>query len=750
MFYRNMCETCGGTLKKVDDNLYKCESCGNEYSVEKVEKYVEKLKTLFDEAKLEMVANARKNLYAAVTAKYISSNEVHECCVELKKYLPDDFQANFYDGVINKPKAEVAKTIRKIDVKADFDYVETIINFLIASLESEFVIATKDLIERAYYRYDKEKYYKYTSMVEDEAEKLDNYIYSTTFPRKAFVAYSSKDAEKAMELVETLESEGISCFISIRNLRHGAGSRENYDKSLKEAMDNCTSFVFVSSMNSRNSACDALRIEIPYVMQSDRNNAPGNLRNFYARIPNEYKKPRVEYRIEESKNENLSDELVDEFFDGFERVYTAKDVAKRVMRQAIGFDATTTKPQSEVKYCVACLSENDKNAQKCTECGNTQFAETEKEAELTKKLNDIQRKSTIKSTPASAPFVEKPKPAPVVEPKPIQTKLPESSARLEFELNKDGKSYTLKNKGYCIETNVVIGTHKGLPVTSIGDSAFESCLNLTSITIPNSVTSIGNSAFWDCSNLTSITIPNSVTSIGHSAFWGCSNLTSIAIPNSVTSIGWSAFSSCSKLTNISVDVNNTKYKSINGNVYTKDEKTLVCYAVGKTDKSFTIPNSVTSIGENAFEGCKNLTSITIPNSVTNIGDYAFSSCENLTSIIIPNSVTSIGDWAFYLCENLASITIPNSVTSIGDWAFCNCSNLTSITIPNSVTSIGRSAFWFSGLKNIYCFDNFKKIKGVRNASIKRRVIKLYYRETEPEKKLFKRYWHYVDGVPTKW
>ena len=102
--------------------------------------------------------------------------------------------------------------------------------------------------------------------------------------------------------------------------------------------------------------------------------------------------------------------------------------------------------------------------------------------------------------------------------------------------------------------------------------------------------------------------------------------------------------------------------------------------------------SVTSVGDDAFEGCRGLTSIEIPNSVTSIGDWAFIACTGLTSIEIPNSVTSIGDWAFSGCTGLTSIEIPNSVTSIGESAFNECSGLTSIEIPNSVTSIGSSAF----------------------------------------------------------
>ena len=125
-------------------------------------------------------------------------------------------------------------------------------------------------------------------------------------------------------------------------------------------------------------------------------------------------------------------------------------------------------------------------------------------------------------------------------------------------------------------------------------------------------------------------IEDGVTSIGGSTFYGCTSLTSVEIPSSVTSIGEHAFFNCTSLTSISVDVNNKTYQSIDGNLYTKDEKTLIQYAIGKTNASFTIPSSVTSIGEYAFKDCTSLTSIEIPSSVTSIGEWAFSGCWSLT------------------------------------------------------------------------------------------------------------------------
>ena len=294
--------------------------------------------------------------------------------------------------------------------------------------------------------------------------------------------------------------------------------------------------------------------------------------------------------------------------------------------------------------------------------------------------------------------------------------------------SKDGKKLLRSTNRNLTNYTIKKGTR------SICNYAFSWCTSLQSVTIPDSVTSIGDHAFEDCSSLQSVTIPDSVTSIGDSAFLWCKSLQSVTIPDSVTSIGDSAFSNCSSLQSVTIPdsvtiikgnpfvncparvINRSNHFTIfEGNLYTTDKRKLISYL--SKGENFIIPDSVTSIGNSAFENCSSLQSVTISDSVTSIGDCAFLDCSSLQSVTIPDSVTSIGNSAFSVCKFLQSVTIPDSVTSIGNSAFGSCSSLHSVTIPDSVTSIGDGAF--AGCSSLYSVTIPDSVTSIGNEAFSR-------------------------------
>jgi len=228
------------------------------------------------------------------------------------------------------------------------------------------------------------------------------------------------------------------------------------------------------------------------------------------------------------------------------------------------------------------------------------------------------------------------------------------------------------------------------------------------------VTAIAAGAFQNVQSLTGVTMPNSLTNIGAFAFQGCDGLTNLTVPAHVNTIGIWAFSNCRSLTNLTVTPGNAWYSSVNGVLFNQAQTVLIQYPAGKSG-SYIVPNGVTSIGNQAFDGSTRLTSVTIPATVTNISDEVFQYCINLTNISVTagnpvyDSVNGVlfGNQQTTLVAFPAglggSYTVPAGVTNIMDYAFSYCFYLTTVTFPASLTSLEWNAFFSDGALTAFYF-----------------------------------------------
>ena len=273
---------------------------------------------------------------------------------------------------------------------------------------------------------------------------------------------------------------------------------------------------------------------------------------------------------------------------------------------------------------------------------------------------------------------------------------------------------------YCSDNGVLFSKDKSVLVCCPARMAG------TSYNIPDTVTDIADYAFYDCMELCSIGINEGVSRIGDMAFFGCRKLESLYLPESVSEIGNSVFTGCDRLTEISVDEDNNTYCDEDGILFTKDKKVLLKCPIYKDIGEYDIPETVTTIGNGAFEWCKKLTDVSMQNGIQIIGNHAFDG-TNIKSIAIPDSVTSIGSNAFSRCnmletvklstgltgieygllfdtDGLESIEIPYRVQVIGQASFSSCDNLKSIIIPGSVTDVQIGAFVNStNLTDVYYY-----------------------------------------------
>ena len=312
---------------------------------------------------------------------------------------------------------------------------------------------------------------------------------------------------------------------------------------------------------------------------------------------------------------------------------------------------------------------------------------------------------------------------------------------LAFDFEADGIYYTITGSG---TVSVVKGTYdydgdvtipktvsngvETFSVTSIGESAFRSCGELVSVTMPEGLTTIGKEAFYQ-SGIKTVSLPSTLSSMGTSAFRECRNLTGIVLSDALKDVSESAFYGCEQLKvmtlgnqTVTIEQNAFRGTAIENVMIPTSVKTIAVHAFSDNSrmKSLVINDAAVTIGDDAFYHCVNLENVDLGNAVYELGVMSpnyyglgtepgvFNGCTNLKSIEIPASLTKIGERTFSCCSKLYDVKLPNTLTEIGAYAFYNCA-ITEIGLPNTLTTIGEYAFCRCPLKSIDFPSSLKTI-----------------------------------------
>ena len=264
----------------------------------------------------------------------------------------------------------------------------------------------------------------------------------------------------------------------------------------------------------------------------------------------------------------------------------------------------------------------------------------------------------------------------------------------------EGDILFLSNVAKATSTLSELDMSNATDLMLIGKNSFNGLKSLKSISLPASVNTIEEKAFMDCSNLSTVNFPASgLTTIGNRAFANDTLISSLTLPATLGSIDPVAFNGCSHLYEFSVAAGSSYLSAIGGVLYTKEDQTLVCYPMARTEENYSIPEGTVHIGENAFSDCKALKMIEMPASVKTIGKKSFENCSGLSNMIVGDNVTTIGDYAFSGCKGLTAVVLSYRLKTLGDGVFLNCCNITSLRCEGSIPAT------YSSLVNPFFSDD---------------------------------------------
>ena len=403
------CPICGNTDSIINaeaqGEYWKCGCCGSVFAERLAKREYEKLIATIDASMGAVVSEAikqekrdifdklRKDLVGKIKAEYVNSAEVVKVCERILEIKPGDFLADFFKVANSAAVSDVAEYIGEIDEVENAVYMELILDFIIRSLKEAYITPTAALLERCARIFTPAKKQEYYTRFETEVALVKDGNYEVGLSRDVFLAYSSKDMPAVRRILEFIESDeiGLTCFAAFRNLQHGRDAVANYESALKEAIDNCSIFLFVSSVNSRNVNCDAFKKEMAYIRNSEMNKHP-ECRS-YAQLPEKYRKLRIEYRLD-NRPTPLVDRNMKEFFAGLTYVEDNDQLVERLGycmdRLSEGYDESEDNSAAQEKL-KAELEEKIKldyeEKLKAEETKHKEEAESSRKPEKENKLN---------------------------------------------------------------------------------------------------------------------------------------------------------------------------------------------------------------------------------------------------------------------------------------------------------------------------------------------------------------------------
>ena len=602
MLKSNLCPRCGEPLIEEGGKLV-CRYCHASYTKDEGEEARKVLESVLEEAKLEALANRRRVLWEAAHKPHISTSEIRRAASDVREVYAEDRLARFYLCAVSDNPSELSEYL--LDEESDVYDAREVVRFCLLSLDLRNVLALRNYVEKHFI--GKEKLDS-LQKISDETEKLDQGVYLTSLPRHVFIAYSSADMDEVIRVADYLEEEGISCFVASRNLRHGKGSVENYEKALYDALSHCSCLVFISSENSRSLTCDALTIELPFAFDN---------------LP---KLKRIQYVIEEpgKKTGPAVKTLLKTYFQGQEWITDLETLSEKVALSLVRKD----------KICLNCHAINSAEATHCHKCGypldkdayDKRVSEERKQQEALAKLAELEKKQNEKPLEAPKKEPEQPKPAP----KPVAPEPVKPQPFPGFKSIDDEEVPALQYKGSELESLKFT-----FPAPKIGDSAFEGCKNLKTVAFPAKVSSFGYRAFADCQQLENVEMPTEAPDKAEGGIFSHCGLKDLAWAGSPSKLPKGCFDSCRKLKTAQLG----KTSEIDGEAF------WLCDSL----VSLSSKDKIISVGHQAFRGCRALTKIDGLGVLKHVGNLAFDDCAKLQTTIHLSKDATVQMSAFAGC-----------------------------------------------------------------------------------------------------